>query len=65
MPRTYCPSCDAVISVDKPRLGATVSCPECGVELEVISASPFELDFPFDDEWDDEWEEEDWEEEDM
>jgi len=67
MRKTYCPNCDAVISVENPREGAMVTCAECGTELEVISTNPFEVDFPldfFDEEWDDEeWEDEDWEEE--
>ena len=60
MPKTYCPNCDALISVEKPRVGATVKCRECDIELEVISANPFEVDFPLDyvDEWDDEWDDE-------
>ena len=64
MPKTYCPNCDALISVEKPRVGATVKCRECDVELEVISANPFEVDFPLDyvDEWDDEWDDGDEEE---
>ena len=58
MPKTYCPECDAVISVNNPREGATISCPECGEELEIVSADPFEVDFPLDDDWDDDWDEE-------
>jgi len=46
MPKTYCPNCDADISVDNPREGAMIRCPECDVELEIISTSPFEVDFP-------------------
>jgi len=48
MPKTYCPNCDADISVDNPREGATVTCRECGTELEIISTNPFEVDFPLD-----------------
>jgi len=48
MPKTYCPNCDVVISVDNPREGAMIRCPECDVELEIISTSPFEVDFPLD-----------------
>ena len=48
MPKTYCPNCDVVISVDNPREGAMIKCPECDVELEIISTSPFEVDFPLD-----------------
>ena len=60
MPRTYCPDCDAVISIDDPRDGALIKCPECGVELEIIETNPsFEVDFPLDDDWGDDWDEED------
>jgi len=62
MPKTYCPACDAVVSVDNPRMGGLVTCRECGAKLEVISTSPFEVDFPLEeDEW--EWEEDEWEDE--
>jgi lysine biosynthesis protein LysW len=54
MPLTYCPSCDALIGVDKPRMGAIFKCRECGAELEVVSTHPFEIYFPFDESWDDE-----------
>jgi lysine biosynthesis protein LysW len=49
MAKTYCPNCDATISLDKPVLGATVNCRECDEALEVISVAPFELDFPLED----------------
>ncbi len=55
MPKTRCPNCDTVIKVDKPREGAVIDCPGCGVELEIISADPFEIDFT--DDWQNEWEE--------
>jgi alpha-aminoadipate carrier protein LysW len=60
MPKTYCPDCDAVISVDDPRVGATITCRECGTDLEIISANPFEVDYPldYDEDWDDDEEEE-------
>lgn len=61
MPKAHCPGCDAVVGVDRPRMGATVRCRECGIELEVVSTHPFEVDFPLDygggwddEEWDDE-----------
>ena len=64
MPKTYCPSCDAVVSIDNPRMGGMVTCRECGARLEVISTTPFEVDFPLEEEeWEDGWEEE-WEDED-
>jgi alpha-aminoadipate carrier protein LysW len=58
MSKTYCPECDAVISVAEPREGDLIRCPECGVELEIIDTDPFDVDFPLDDDWDDEWDEE-------
>ena len=58
MPKTYCPDCDAVISVDDPREGAMIKCPECDMELEIISLDPFEVDFPLDSEDEEEEEEE-------
>jgi lysine biosynthesis protein LysW len=62
MPKTYCPNCDAVVTVDRPRVGAMVRCRECDMELEVISTNPFEVDFPLDygEDEDDDW---GWEEE--
>jgi lysine biosynthesis protein LysW len=57
MPKTYCPECDAAITVGSPRVGADVVCGKCDTKLEIISTDPFEVDFPlgyFDDEWDDE-----------
>jgi lysine biosynthesis protein LysW len=56
MPKTHCPNCDAIISVGEPQEGAIIVCLECGVELEIISSHPFELDFTED--WQKEWEEE-------
>lgn len=55
MSKTYCPSCDAEISVEKPKEGAMIKCGECGTGLEIISTDPFEVDFPLDDDtdWDD------------
>ena len=29
MAKTYCPECDAVISVNDPREGTTIKCPDC------------------------------------
>jgi lysine biosynthesis protein LysW len=55
VPKTYCPECDAVISVANPREGDEISCRGCGTEMEVINARPFEVDFPLDyyDDWED------------
>ena len=73
---SYCPECEAVIDEEVEDLGEIVSCPECGVDLEVVSVDPVEFDLaPVDDEEgkgddeefeyeDSEEEEEDWEDED-
>lgn len=57
MAKTYCPSCDEAISKDNPKEGTMITCHECGTKLEIISADPFELDFPLDYD-DEEWDEE-------
>jgi lysine biosynthesis protein LysW len=61
MAKTYCPGCDAVISVERPKRGAMVTCRECETKLEIISTQPFEVDFPLDyyDDSEDDWEDED------
>lgn len=42
---TLCLECDANVSLDADLLaGEIVECPDCGVELEVISTSPLTLD---------------------
>jgi lysine biosynthesis protein LysW len=56
MASTYCPECDATITVDGPRLGAMIKCQECGTEFEIISTSPFDVDYPIE-EYDDSYEE--------
>ena len=72
---SYCPECEAVIDEEFEDVGEVISCPECGVELEVISVDPVEFDLaPIDDEEDDDDEfrfddaedddEEDWDDED-
>jgi alpha-aminoadipate/glutamate carrier protein LysW len=69
---SYCPECEAVIDEEFEDVGEIISCPECGVELEVISIDPIEFDLaPIDDEDDDEFsfddseeDEEDWDDED-
>lgn len=71
---SYCPECEAVIEDEFEEVGEVISCPECGVELEVISLDPVEFDLaPVDDEdeEDDEFryddsdeEEDDWDEDD-
>jgi alpha-aminoadipate/glutamate carrier protein LysW len=42
----HCPECEAVVDVEEDDVeeGEIVSCPECGVELEVVHINPLELD---------------------
>ncbi len=69
---SYCPECEAVIDEEFEDVGEVISCPECGVELEVISIDPVEFDLaPIDDEeddgefrFDDTDEEDEWDDED-
>lgn len=53
-----CPECEAHIDIEEDEYeeGQTLDCPECGVELEVVSTNPVELDLV--DKEDDEDEEE-------
>jgi alpha-aminoadipate/glutamate carrier protein LysW len=41
-----CPECEADVEIDEFDVdkGEIISCPECGVELEVVGLSPLELD---------------------
>jgi len=66
---SYCPECEAVIDEEFEDVGEIISCPECGVELEVISIDPVEFDlaiiddeeedeYRFDDTDDEEWDDE-------
>lgn len=64
---SYCPECEAVIDEEFEDVGEIFVCPDCGVELEVISLDPLEFDlalmdeeedddeFSFDDDEDDDW----------
>jgi alpha-aminoadipate carrier protein LysW len=48
---SYCPECEATIEGDFEDVGEIVPCPECGVELEVVSLDPVEFDLaPVDEE---------------
>jgi lysine biosynthesis protein LysW len=58
-----CPECETKIRfAQAPQINETVNCHECGEVLQVISLSPLELDWAYDEEPED-WDEEDWEEE--
>lgn len=41
-----CAACEAEIEIDEFDVdkGAIISCPECGVDLEVVGLAPLELD---------------------
>ena len=40
-----CPECDTLITTDDDvEEGETLDCPECGLDLEVVSTHPLELD---------------------
>jgi alpha-aminoadipate carrier protein LysW len=55
---SYCPECDALIEEEFEDVGEIITCPECGVDLEVISLDPVEFDLaPSEDEEEDEDEE--------
>ena len=45
VPSGNCPECEAEVHVDEDTdKGDVVSCPDCGVELEVVGLDPIELD---------------------
>ena len=49
-----CPECDAEIEIDEFDVdkGEIISCPECGIDLQVTGLGPLELDLaPDEDEW--------------
>lgn len=50
-----CPDCEADIEIDEFDVdkGEIISCPECGVELEVVGLAPLELApaTPEEDDW--------------
>jgi alpha-aminoadipate/glutamate carrier protein LysW len=52
----HCPECEALVDVDEEDVeeGEVVSCPECGVDLEVVNTNPLELDLLEDEELEDE-----------
>jgi alpha-aminoadipate carrier protein LysW len=49
-----CPECEADVEIDEYDVdkGEVISCPECGVELEVVGLSPLQLDLAARDEED-------------
>lgn len=57
----HCPECEALIDLgtDEVEEGELVSCPECSVDLEVVSTNPVELRLAEDEELEDDEDEED------
>jgi lysine biosynthesis protein LysW len=61
MARVYCLDCDEkIVLYPHPRLGQKLVCPHCGVDLEVISVDPLELDWVHDWAYEGDGDEEDW-----
>ena len=61
MPTAVCPECDEEVYVDADsEQGDTVTCDECGAELEVVGLDPIELDLyeGGESDYDDDYEEE-------
>lgn len=58
MPKAVCPDCGEDVQIDPAlKIGERFECPECSVELEVVSLKPLEVDYALYDDWDDEDEE--------
>jgi alpha-aminoadipate carrier protein LysW len=53
-----CVECDAEFDIDEVEVGDVVSCPECGLDMEVLSRRPLELEAVTEDEEDEVAEEE-------
>lgn len=50
MAEGFCPDCDSTVDVgSNPKRAQTVTCGSCGAYLQVISVSPVELDWAYDD----------------
>jgi alpha-aminoadipate carrier protein LysW len=45
-PMAVCPECEADVEIDEYDVdkGEIISCPECGIELEVVGLAPLQLD---------------------
>ena len=42
--QAICPECEGPLSLKSPMQGEIVPCPSCGVDLEVVSISPLQLE---------------------
>jgi alpha-aminoadipate carrier protein LysW len=57
IPMPLCAACEAEIEIDEFDVdkGAVISCPECGVDLEVVGLAPLELDLAPPQDEEDDW----------
>jgi len=48
----HCPECDALVDMEQDEVeeGQILDCPECGVDLEIISTNPLEVELVEEDE---------------
>ena len=60
----YGVECEAEFDIEEPELGDLVSCPECGLDMEIITIKPLELEAVAEEEEEEEEpeEEDDWNE---
>jgi lysine biosynthesis protein LysW len=66
MLRVECPECGEPVELsENTQVGDRVICVECGIELEVLSLSPLEVDYVLEDDWDEDWEEDELEDQDL
>ena len=56
--RVACPECGEPVEFQEDaKVGSRIVCTECGVELEVLSLYPLEIDYVLEDDWGEDWEE--------
>ena len=56
--RIECPECGEPVELgEDAKVGERTVCVECGVDLEVLSLSPLEIDYVLEEDWGDNWEE--------
>lgn len=51
MKKATCPDCGADVFSITPRVGGSLRCSECGMQLEIVENDPFELDYLGYDDW--------------
>ena len=53
MAESTCPDCGADIFSQKPEVGKSLQCKQCGTRLEIIGDDPFDVDYLDYDDWED------------